>query len=170
MLEPNLTTIKRMAQIREDENMRFRYFLKGIDNQGKVDKIVHRLHEEITTQIDCKECGNCCKVLIPEIHPDDVKQLAELENLSVEEYEKHYCEKDTFGDLSFKTAPCRYLDGKICSIYNLRPQECSSYPNTHKKDFASRSLGMIGNYEVCPIVFNLMEKLKDELGFAVDKI
>ncbi|MDR0866741.1 MAG: YkgJ family cysteine cluster protein [Candidatus Symbiothrix sp.] len=67
--------------------------------------------------------------------------------------------------MNSKDIPCRYLNGKICSIYEERPNECRSYPNTHKSGFISRTWGMIENYEICPIVFNVMEGLKYELRF-----
>ena len=52
-IERDLSKIKHLASIRENENIRFRTFLKGQDN-AKVDKIVHRLHEEISKQIGCE--------------------------------------------------------------------------------------------------------------------
>ena len=57
MIEKNLLQIKSLASIREDENYCIRAFLKGKD--GKIiDRIVQRLHTEITQQIDYTHCGN----------------------------------------------------------------------------------------------------------------
>jgi Fe-S-cluster containining protein len=163
-LETNLEKIEHLASIREDENFHFRSFLKGKgDNQ--VDKIVHHLQNEITQQVDCTQCGNCCIKLRTILNNKEVIQLAHLENITPKSYMDKYCEKDVFNDLCLKALPCRYLDGKKCSIYENRPKECKSFPNTYKKGFISRTLGMIKVYAVCPIVFNLMEILKDELRF-----
>ena len=107
-LETNLSKIEHLASIRENENIRFRTFLKNKDDV-KVDEIVHRLHDEII--------------------------------------------------------PCRYLDGKKCSIYEDRPAQCRNFPYTNADGFVSRLWGMIGFYEICPIVFNLMERLKNEWRF-----
>jgi len=79
-LETDLSKIKRLADIREDENFRFRTFLKGKDSV-KIDSIVHRLHKEITAQIDCTLCGNCCCQLKPEVYEEDVEALAQIEKL-----------------------------------------------------------------------------------------
>ena len=163
-LETNLLKIKHLASIRENENFRFRVFLKGKDGD-RIDRIVHRLHKEITGQIDCTLCGNCCIELQPELHQDDIEVLADLENITSEQYKDDYCEIDEYNDIYLKALPCRYLDEKKCSIYDKRPKECIGFPNTHKKWFLSRLLGMINFYELCPIVFNLMEKLKDETCF-----
>ncbi|MDR1879987.1 MAG: YkgJ family cysteine cluster protein [Tannerellaceae bacterium] len=162
-IETDLSKIAALAKVREDENIRFRSFLKGCDDD--VDKIVHRLHRDITSAIDCRQCANCCTVLKPEVKPKEIEQYARLEGISTAEYQDRYCEKGEFGDVSFKHLPCRYLDGKSCSIYEIRPQECRTYPHTQKKDFISRLWGMIDFYSVCPIVFNIMEDLKDEVRF-----
>jgi len=69
-LETNLSKIKQKAAEREDENFRFRAFLKSKDSD-KVDEIVHQLHKEITQQIDCKLCGNCCIQLKPRLNEKD---------------------------------------------------------------------------------------------------
>ena len=163
-LETDLSKIKRLATIREDENFRFRTFLKGKES-AKIDSIVHRLHKEITAQIDCTLCGNCCCQLRTEVYEKDVEALAQIEKITPQNYIDFYCEKDEFGDVFLKTMPCRYLEGKKCSIYESRPKACRGFPYTDKKGFISRLLGMLNFYEFCPIVFNLMERLKGELRF-----
>jgi Fe-S-cluster containining protein len=163
-IETNLAKIAALAEIREDENIRFRAFLKSRDGE-KVDEIVHRLHSEITSVIDCRQCANCCVALNPGIKPEEMEQYAKLDSISTEEYKDLYCEKDDFDDVTFKNSPCRYLDGKLCSIYEIRPHDCRMYPNTQEDGFISRLWGMLSSYSVCPIVFNLVERLKDELRF-----
>jgi Fe-S-cluster containining protein len=163
-IETDLQKIKHLSSIRENENINFRIFLKSMDER-RVDNIVHLLHKEITEQIDCTMCGNCCCQLKPELHKKDIAILAQIENITLENFKDKYCEKNEFGEIYLKTIPCYYLEGKKCRIYENRPEECRNFPNTHKKEFISRSLGMINNYEICPIVFNLMERLKDELRF-----
>ena len=163
-LETNLSSIKNLASVREKENYRFRTFLKG-KNDEKVDRIVHRLHDELSRQIDCTLCGNCCCQLNVELHPKDIVALAGLENITPGSYRENYCKEYEDGEMLLKSLPCRYLDEKKCRIYENRPEECRFFPYTDKKGFISRSLGMIDFYEVCPKVFNLMEILKDELRF-----
>jgi Fe-S-cluster containining protein len=58
------------------------------------------------------------------------------------------------------------MDGKLCSIYEIRPHECRMFPYTQEDGFIFRIWGMLAFYSVCPIVFNVMEELKDELGFC----
>ena len=157
-VETDLSKIKHLASIREDENFRFRTFLKD-KNSGTIDHIVHRLHDELTRRIDCTLCGNCCRKLKPELYPEDIAVLAQLENITPENYQDCYCEKINFGEIFLKTVPCRYLEEKKCRIYENRPEECRLFPYTGKEDFVSRLWSMIDLYEICPIVFNLMEEL-----------
>ena len=163
-LETDLSKMKHLASVREQENINFRICLKGQDGRS-VDRIVHAFHQEISRQIDCTECGNCCIQLKAELHSKDIAVLAQLENITDESYQNKYCEKNEFGEISLKTMPCRYLEGKKCRIYEHRPEECKRFPYTHEDGFISRLWGMIAFYEICPIVFNLMEQLKDKLRF-----
>ena len=49
-----------MAKERDEENWEFRAFLKQYDMAPKeIDAIVHRITDEVTSQIDCIKCANC---------------------------------------------------------------------------------------------------------------
>ena len=63
----------------------------------------------------------------------------------------------------FARTPCPLLDGTRCSCYKDRPKDCRSYPHLHEKEMTTRLLGVLGNAEVCPIVYNVLENLKAEL-------
>jgi uncharacterized protein len=162
-IEKNLEKIKILSQENRDENFRFRSFLKSIDDE-KVDRTVHRIYEYITKNIDCTECGNCCKKMTPSVSKAEIKRLAKMDNLSIEEFTASYVEIDSDeGDKYLKDMPCKYLENKRCTIYIDRPGDCKSYPHIDKKGFNSRTLMMIDNYGICPIVFNVFERLKSEL-------
>ena len=164
-LELDLNVIKRLSKEREDENFDFRAFLKG-QSSDEVDEIVHQLHHEIVAQIDCTKCGNCCKFLKPSVTDKEIKRLSKIDGISAEDFEKKFVELDTFDQIKYlKDTPCKYLHDKKCTIYPDRPEECRSYPHTHKDGFIFRLFGVINNYEICPIVFNLYEQLKMQLGY-----
>lgn len=166
-IETDLKKIARLAEQNTDENISFRSFLKSQDAE-KIDRIVHKLHGDISSQIDCRECGNCCKVYETSITDADIEKMAGIKAMTKEDFISRYVKKDSFDNtLYLKDTPCIFLDGKVCSIYADRPQECRSYPHTHKKGFISRTLGVIENYETCPIVFNLYESLKAQLGYRL---
>jgi len=164
-LETDLKKIAHLSKKRERENTDFRMFLKGEDSSN-VDKIVHRLNKEISNRIDCTACGNCCKHLHPALTESEIESLSALKSISVELFKKKYIEEDCIEkEQYFKFIPCIFLDDKICSIYQQRPETCRSYPNLHKSDFTSRSMTALINYEICPIVFNVLEEMKRELNY-----
>ena len=164
-LEFNLDKIRPLAKSNEDQNYRFRSFLKMQDPE-KIDRIVHRLDREIRKQIDCTQCGNCCAELSPRLSDGEIDRLAQIDSISKVEFIQKFVESDPVeGDYFLKGKPCKYLCEKKCSVYSNRPEDCKSYPHTHKKDFNTRILGIIENYGICPIVFNVFERLKLEIRF-----
>jgi len=136
-----------------------------MQDSEKIDKIVHRLNQKYSSAIDCIVCANCCMVLQTLIAKKDIKRITRSLNTSAEEFTKEYIKTNMEGDQVFKNLPCWFLENNKCVIYPNRPFECRSYPHLHKKDFTFRLLGVIGNYAVCPIVFNVYEELKSILGF-----
>jgi Fe-S-cluster containining protein len=52
--------------------------------------------------------------------------------------------------------PCPMLDGKLCSIYENRPEVCRSYPHLEQPDFTLRLLGVIENVAICPIAIQCL--------------
>jgi len=58
-LETELDNIAQIAKLKEKENISFQTYLKT-QNAEKIDEIVHRLYEDILSQINCVDCGNCC--------------------------------------------------------------------------------------------------------------
>lgn len=166
-IELDLNIIRKKAKKREDENYDFRGYLNGQDPE-KIDRIVHKLYEKVLNQIDCTECANCCIELEIGFTFDEIDRLTKSLNINKEEFIDQSTKPDEFGDkdkLFLNSKPCQFLKDKKCTIYPLRPEECSSYPNLHKNNFISRTLGVIENYEICPIVYNVYELLKRRLNY-----
>lgn len=164
-IETNLEKIAFLAEKRENENYRFRTFLKGKDSE-KTDKIVHEINDEISSQIDCTTCGNCCKTYMISLEKTDIARLSGFLGISDEECKNKYLEVSQEERTTiFNKIPCHFLCDNKCTVYSARPEDCRSYPHLHKDDFTSRLYGLIANYAVCPIVFNVFERLKDEMRF-----
>ncbi|MFC2023414.1 YkgJ family cysteine cluster protein [Chloroflexota bacterium] len=45
--------------------------------------VVQWLDEDVTAQIDCTTCANCCQVLAPSLNQDDLQRLARALDLDV---------------------------------------------------------------------------------------
>ena len=160
-LETNLKTIKHLAEEREDENWDFRAYLKR--HTDGLDERVHRIHGEVAAQIDCTQCGNCCESLRTALTDADTVRLAVRLGMSTDAFRGEFHDKDEPGAHMIMGAPCPFLKDKRCTVYDDRPEECRDYPHLHKEEFSTRLMGVINNYEMCPIVFNTYERLKEEV-------
>lgn len=149
-LEVDLKKIQQITKQKEEENLSFHNFLKAQDS-GKIDAIVQRLDKEVTPLISCLECGNCCLNLRPIATDEILGKFVPEKDIDSVRYEMSFA--------------CSHLDGKKCTIYEERHNECRSFPYLDKDGFVKRFLGMLQNYEICPIVFNTIELLKKELDW-----
>jgi uncharacterized protein len=165
-VETDLDNIKLAGKKKEDENWKFRSYLKGLDIEvEELDNLVHKLNDEVSSQIDCTKCANCCKAVYPVLDEEDVIKFATGINSSIEEF-KSAClvvSEDENDKYNFNSVPCPFLKENKCSNYTNRPKDCESFPHLHKEHFWTRLMGVIEYYSICPIVFNVYEQLKKEL-------
>jgi len=151
---------RRKATKLESVNADFLTQLK-FENGRQVDQHVVKLHEEVFEEIDCLECGNCCKKSSPILRNPDIKRIAKSLNMKTKAFMQKYLKKDEDGDWVTKSRPCPFLgQDNRCSIYAIRPEDCADFPHTHKKGFNSRRYMHTQNTILCPAVFHIVERLK----------
>ena len=160
-METDLITIKNLSKVREDENWHFRTFLKNYDIKH-LDSIVHEIFKQVSEAIDCASCGNCCKEMHPILKKKDIYKLSKSLNITPDQFIAEYVNKDEDGERILSQLPCPFLKDNKCTQYDSRPADCASYPHVHKKDFVFRLIGVVNNYSICPIVFNVYEVLKSK--------
>lgn len=159
-----LAEIAAIADNNESENGRFRIFLREMDS-SLLDEIVHRLNDEVSQEIDCTQCGNCCKSLMINITQPEVDELALNLGMEAAVVKEKYVEESAQGLMIMNTIPCNFLTGTVCSIYQHRFTECRDFPHLHKPNFSARFTGTLMYYGMCPIIFNVVEQLKQSLEF-----
>lgn len=142
----------------ENTNWMFRSFLKEQDPK-EVDRIVHHLHQKLFRDFDCVSCSNCCRETGTVVTKKEIKDLAAKTGLTVQDFTNTYIIEGGDGP-EIKDTPCPFLTVEGCSVYECRPNNCREYPYTSKKDMTSRLIGLIHNCEICPVVFELFEELK----------
>lgn len=165
--ETDLKKIKAIALQKAAENDLFRIFLKQQDS-NQIDQMVHHLNDTITSEIDCTQCGNCCKSLMINVTREEAVALAAQLQISLTAVKDKYLEESEQGQLIINAIPCHFLKGTSCSIYKHRFTECREFPHLHKANFTGRLFGTFMYYEMCPIIFNVVEKLKIELDFITN--
>lgn len=164
-METDINKIRKLSKEKEDENWEFRSFLKGGDiSEEKIDLIVHELYQNVSSEIDCRACANCCRGVQPVLDQEDIERLSKCLGISCAQFKDQYLVKDDDpGKFVFNKKPCPFLKDNLCSHYTNRPKDCRSYPHLHKCGFIFRLVNVIGNCSICPIVFNVYEYLKNEI-------
>ncbi|MDB5201112.1 MAG: hypothetical protein JWQ27_521 [Ferruginibacter sp.] len=152
------------AEERATEHDLFREFLDKFDG-SELDATVHRLNEIITPQIDCTQCGACCKTLMINVTEPEAERLAGTLHQSTDQFKENYIETSLQGQMVINSIPCVFLSGTVCSIYTDRFEECRQFPHLHKDNFKTRYFGTLMHYGRCPIIFNVIEALKTATGF-----
>ena len=156
MLSPE-KLVKAFAKV-EEENWLLRAFLKA-QEPDEVDKIVNMLHRELFAGFDCVACSNCCKTIVPFVETKEIQLIASKLGLTSEAYKDGFLTKTDEGFM-IKEKPCPHLGVSGCSIYEYRPKNCREYPFTDKKDISERLINLVHNCSVCPVLFEIFERLK----------
>jgi len=143
-------------------------FLKGLSRRKVrgIDPLAQRMNKEAFQKIDCLQCANCCRVMTPTWKKTEVKRVAEHVGMTYDEYFKKHLYIDKTGDIMNKKTPCQHLaaDNK-CSIYEIRPKDCSGFPHTQSREFKLFIPEThIQNLSYCPATFYVVEKMFDKLN------
>ena len=156
----DLSTLKKDATLKMSEWKRF--YDKNRQRLMKMDREILQLHEEISEEIDCLKCGNCCRTLGPLILPKDVDAVAKSLRMKPADVINQYLRTDEEGDMVFQSMPCPFLGSDTyCGIYENRPKACREYPHTNRKKFYQIYTLSMKNAAICPIVFQVLERLKE---------
>lgn len=131
-----------------------------------MDETVHQLNKETEPQIDCTRCGNCCKSLMVNITADEADRAATALQMSRQAFDDKYVEKGSHDLMIINTIPCSFLSGTTCSIYEHRFAGCREFPALHLPHFKQRLFTVMMHYNRCPIIFNVMEALKEKVHFS----
>lgn len=160
--------LKKAAAKRADENFRFRCFLKNMDEE-EIDRYVHAYAKEHLTSDVCAGCQNCCRALEIILNDEDITRIAHALHTSEDIVKRQYVKTSKDGELEMKKKPCPFMKTGVCSIYANRPTCCKDYPYLEEEDFVFRLWGVLDNAHVCPVVYQLLEDMKEEYAEAFSK-
>jgi Fe-S-cluster containining protein len=165
-MKVDLVQIQRLGEQKFDENHRFRKFLKSRDHS---DRRLRVIAEKVQEQFDCTECANCCRKATAVVSGRDVQRLAKYFRISSAQFMKEYTvNSEEEGRVLRRTENgCVFLEGNLCSIYDVRPHVCEGYPHTVRGSgsIASRMWQFVDRASYCPIVYHTMESWKLETRF-----
>src|SRR5438045_4934947 len=124
----DLIQIRRLGEHKRDENLRLRLRLKRRNFQ---ERRMIRIARDVEEQIDCTACANCCRVATIRVIDRDIEKLARRFGLSRERFQQEYTTEDAEEGRVLKRNEngCVFLEGNLCSIYDVRPQTCAQFPH-----------------------------------------
>ncbi len=146
----------------------FRQFLNKTEkNTPKgIDQLTPVLAKEVWAEVDCLSCANCCKKMTPTFTEKDLKRISAHFKQTPEEFKKQWLKKDSNKDLVNKTQPCQFLnlEDNKCSIYAIRPEDCSGFPHLTKRKWEEYAYIHKQNIDYCPATFRLVEKMMEKVS------
>jgi uncharacterized protein len=119
--------------------------------------------KEVWQEVDCLSCANCCKTMTPTFTKSDQIRIAAHLGISKKElYEQYLMVDEDNGDIVNKKQPCQWLNLKDnkCSIYAVRPTDCSEFPHHTKKRFDNFNHVYEQNIDKCPATFAMVRKMQ----------
>ncbi len=143
----------------------FRSFLTRLENKPPrgLDKIPEAIEPEVWKEVDCLSCANCCKVMTPTFTVKDIKRISAHFDMTPAAFkEKWLMYEKRDGDWQNKKQPCQFLNLKDnkCSIYEIRPEDCSGFPHLSKKKMTDYMHVHKQNLIYCPATYTMVEKMK----------
>jgi Fe-S-cluster containining protein len=141
-------------------------FLEKFDRLRPKDleKTVQEIDTQVWKDVHCLECANCCKTMTPTFTKADRKRIAAHLNMTEQAFYDKWLAHDENGDVVNSSTPCQFLgDDNKCSIYEVRPVDCSGFPHHHKKPFDDYNHVYEANLHRCPATFELVSRLQKKI-------
>ena len=147
---------------------KLRRFLSRVEKKAprNIEKITASIELDVWKETDCLACANCCKTMTPTFTNADIKRISAYFKQTPDEFKKQWLKKDRTGDFINRNLPCQFLnlEDNKCSIYAIRPADCSGFPHLPKrmKDYVHVHKQ---NVEYCPATYRLVEKMMTHANF-----
>lgn len=156
----DLIRYRERSILKRKENTRFLKRLRKFDKKA-LDRLVNPLHEKVFKSINCLDCANCCKNTGPLFTDKDIIRISKHLGIRPADFTYKYLRIDEDGDYVLQSLPCAFLaQDNVCSIYEVRPKACREFPHTDRiKQYQLLEITN-KNLDVCPAVFDIIEKLK----------
>jgi len=150
---------ERAALIKRQMKYLGRFDIKNFDH------IVRDYQDEAFEEVDCLQCGNCCRKVGPRFGESDVKRLARVVGFDRAAFVRDVLVRDEDPGWRLRTLPCPYVgEDNRCSVYEDRPRDCESYPYLAERGI-QRSLGRLAfNTGFCPAACLVAERIMERFA------
>lgn len=155
-------SLKQLASGEQKQNKRLFKLIQKI-KPSVLDRKMNDLHDHYMGNMDCLECGNCCKSISPAVNDRDIDRISKFLMKKPSEIVRTYFKIDEDGDYIFPVQPCPFLGtDNYCSIYAARPKACREYPHTDRSKQHQILNITAKNIAICPVVHQIVRELREE--------
>jgi Fe-S-cluster containining protein len=157
-----IKTVASKAKKEAKQNKKFFNRIKKEKPAG-LTKAFRQLNDEAFSHINCMNCANCCRTSLAVFGKKDVRRISQHFEMSEKDFIKKYLRPHPDYDYLIKTLPCPFLaEDNKCSIYEIRPEGCRTYPPA-RLQLTDEQLDVIyDNVGICPAVSEIVEKIKEK--------
>ena len=129
-------------------------------SNDEIDEVISQAHNNAFHKINCLDCANCCKTKGPMFNKKDINRISRHIGITPPEFSDKYLEFNENDDYVLKSTPCVFL-GKdnYCSIYEVRPKACASYPHTDSRKTRHLFDYMMAHKTTCPAIEDILENI-----------
>lgn len=157
---------KRFIQWSQSNGKKLSKTIEKLKSQKRLDSTIHSAHNQAFKEIDCLQCGNCCKTTGPLLLSSDISRISKKLKTNESQFVKKYLRIDEEGDHVFQWMPCPFLgEDNLCSIYEFRPKACREFPHTDQAGQMDIMHLTRKNAKICPAVsriFQIISESKNE--------
>jgi len=162
-----LLSLRKMKNKMLANRSAFRRFLTKLEKEPPrgLDSLAVKTDKLVWAETDCLACANCCKTMTPTFTDKDIKRISAHLDMTEEAFRKKWLKKDRSGDWVNTRQPCQFLNLKDnkCSIYEVRPTDCSGFPHHTRRHMIDYMHVFKQNIEYCPATFRLVERMKEKV-------
>ena len=127
-------------------------------------KRVAAADKAVWEEVSCLSCANCCKTMTPTYTRKDVNRISKHFKMTYDQFYDKWLKTDENKDIVNKSTPCQFLGkNNMCSIYEIRPDDCAGFPHFIRRDFMYQveEKTYINNISHCPATLVFVEKMKE---------
>ena len=163
MIKEEYAKLLKNAELEFENNKKLIMTLKKV-RAKTLDREFNMLHDRAFEEIDCLQCGNCCRHMQPIFQQKDIAKMAKRFHCRPIVWEKEYLEVDEDNDRIMKSAPCPFIaEDNYCIYYEDKPKYCRDYPYTDKTRLRNYLRETMENTKICPAVYLIVKWLKESL-------
>jgi len=161
----NLFSFRKKVSLYKKIFIKYLRKVEKLKPQG-LDDLAVQLNAEVWQEVDCLTCANCCKTMTPTFTHKDIRRISKHLDMRPKDFKERWLKQEKNDkDWVNKIQPCQFLDlsTNMCSIYEVRPDDCAKFPHLTKKKMIDYMHVHQQNVTYCPATYKMVEKMMENI-------